>query len=228
MKISKCLFLSLTLGLVACGERSEPESADSVDSASTHEMTSTAPATPPATADREAAAQGTCTGTYPSYWQDPAFPEMYESQLVSNQPEAGYQGPVFRLSDAYPEVPVDERADQPWRDDQFDALFDPETDPETRSELANAYSWSVMAYIQAGNIGNRNIADDWDVCDNPVRSWFHIPFQTYDVMSGREFTHGLTREAPVGFSMNTSTDTLNGTMWAVGFFNPTAGYTLGT
>lgn len=59
-----------------------------------------------------------------------------------------------------------------------------------------------------------------------MRPWFSIPFQTYDAMSGREFTHGLTREAPVTFS--TPQGNINTTMWAVGFFNATAAYTLGT
>ncbi|SDT97616.1 hypothetical protein [Halopseudomonas salegens] len=176
----------------------------------------------------ETQANGTCTGTYPSYWQDPNFPDMYESQLVSNQPGVDYKGPVFQLSDAFPAEPVDERADQPWRSSKFDAMFDPETDQATREALALEYGNLVLAYIQEGNIDSGDINTDWDVCNNQVRSWYNIPFQTYDVMSGREFTHGLTREAPVNFSMNTSPDPLNGTMWAVGFFNPTAAYTLGT
>jgi hypothetical protein len=59
-----------------------------------------------------------------------------------------------------------------------------------------------------------------------------MPFQTYDVLSGREFTHGLTREAPVSFNLRLPAapdrdSTYATTMWAVGFFNATAGYTLG-
>lgn len=59
-----------------------------------------------------------------------------------------------------------------------------------------------------------------------------MPFQTYEVLSGREFTHGLTREAPVSFSMADpanpdSSRTLASTMWAVGFYNATGAHTIG-
>lgn len=171
---------------------------------------------------------GTCTGVYPSYWQDPKFPEMYEGQQVSNQAEAGYEGRIFQLSDAFPREFKDERADQPWRSSKFDPMFDPATDTATKTALANEYSWLVMEYIQAGNIDSGKVDTDWNLCNNPVRTWNHIPYQTYNVLAGREFTHGLTREAPVSFSMDTAEDNLKGTMWAVGFFNPTAAYTLGT
>ncbi|QOC22405.1 hypothetical protein IC757_15560 [Wenzhouxiangella sp. AB-CW3] len=211
--------IAMLLGLVACTEPPQPDANDRADEE---------PLPSENARLAEANGNGTCTGTYPSYWQDPAFPEMYAAQEVSNQPPAGYDGPVFRLSDAYPPQPVDEQADQPWRDERFDAMFEVDTDPDLRAELAEEYSWLVMAYIQEGNIDSGSITTDWDVCNNEVRPWFHIPFQTYDVMSGREFTHGLTREAPVAYSMNTASDLLDGTMWAVGIFNPTAAYTLGT
>ena len=170
---------------------------------------------------------GTCKGIYPSYWQDPEFPEMYAGQTVSNQPPPGYSGPVFRLSDDFPRARPDEAADQPWRAPRFDALFAAGTDETTKRELADDYIWAVLTYIQEGNIDSGDVDTDWDVCNNEIRPWYNIPFQTYDVLAGREFTHGLTREAPVSFSMNTSDEALGGTMWAIGFFNPTAAYTLG-
>ena len=168
-------------------------------------------------------AKNTCTGTYPSYWQDPAFPQMWEGQMISNVPSPQWKGPVFKLSDQYPRQPVNE-PDQPWRASKFDALFDKNTDQPTRKQLAIEYSDLVMTYIQQGNV-NRPGVEDWDVCNNPYRPWFSIPFQTYDAMSGREFTHGLTREAPVTFV--TSVGNVSGTMWAVAFYNATAAYTLG-
>lgn len=176
---------------------------------------------------------GTCSGVYPSYWQDPKFPDMYAGQTISDQPSDDYDGPVFQLSDDFPTQLVDERPDQPWRDAKFDAMFDPSTDQALKSDLALEYSWLVMRYLQAGNIDSGNTDTDWNVCNNAVRSWYNIPYQTYNVLAGREFTHGLTREAPVSFSMSTTpangaNDTINGTMWAIGFFNPTAAYTLGT
>jgi hypothetical protein len=53
-----------------------------------------------------------------------------------------------------------------------------------------------------------------------------MPFQTYEPYSGREFIHGLTREAPVTFTMKGGGQ-LASTVWAVGFYNPRAAYTLG-
>jgi hypothetical protein len=60
-----------------------------------------------------------------------------------------------------------------------------------------------------------------------------MPFQTYDTLSGREYVHGLTREAPVVFNVRNpdhpdASLSLATTMWAVAVFNPTAAYTLGT
>ncbi len=183
------------------------------------------------------AASGTCTGVFPSYWQDPAFPDMWTGQAISNAPPARWDGPVFRLSDAYPREPVDDGAAQGWRDARFDALFDPATPQAVKTELAEEYSWAVMRYIQEGNIDSGDVEADWAMCDNPVRPWFHMPFQTYDALSGREFVHGLTREAPVSFNVkdpaqsssrqSSSSLTVNGTMWAVGFYNATGAHTLG-
>ena len=141
----------------------------------------------------EAAASGTCTGVYPSYWQDDAekFQDMWADQAISNVPPNGWSGPIFRLSDAYPSEPVDDASQQAWRDSRFDALFDPSTDLQVKRDLAWDYAWAVMDYIMEGNT-ERN----WDVCENSIRPWYHMPFQTYQTLSGREFTHGLTREAP--------------------------------
>lgn len=173
--------------------------------------------------------RGTCTGVYPSYWQDPAakFAPMWAGQVVSNAPPSGWRGPVFALSDAFPRQPVDDARAQPWRAPRFDALFQASTPQSVKAELARDYAWAVMDYIQAGNVER-----DWDVCENPVRGWYQMPFQTYDVMTGREFTHGLTREAPVTFNVKDpdhrgASLTLATTVWAVAYFNPTAAYTLG-
>ena len=170
----------------------------------------------------------TCSGTYPSYWQDPAekFAGMWQGQQISDAPPADWQGPVFQISDLYPTELVDDSAAQGWRAEKFDAMFNAETAQDTKRELAEEYAWLVMNYIQEGNV-NQQDAEDWDVCENKVRPWFNIPFQTYDAMSGREFTHGLTREAPVTFSTQ-SDGLVKSSMWAIGFFNETAAYTLGT
>ncbi|NDI84356.1 hypothetical protein [Undibacterium crateris] len=170
----------------------------------------------------------TCSGTYPSYWQDinPKFAEMWKGQDVSNAPSGAYSGPVFKLADDYPRQPVDDKANQPWRAAKFDAMFKPSTSKELKAKLAKEYAWLVYNYALAGNI-NQKGQSDFDVCKNPVRPWYHIAFQTYDPLSGREFIHGLTREAPVTFSIKSGTGTAATTMWAVAIYNPTAAYTLG-
>ena len=173
--------------------------------------------------------ENTCSGTYPSYWQDvqPKFSEMWAGQTVSNAPSVAWTDPVFQLSDRYPRQPVDDARHQKWRDKKFDALFKSNTSQATKKALADEYAWLVFEYVLAGNI-NQPEQLDFGVCRNPVRPWYHIPFQTYDAMSGREFTHGLTREAPVTFSVNNGAGTDSSTMWAVGIYNATAAYTLGT
>jgi len=170
----------------------------------------------------------TCSGTYPSYWQDvdPKFAPMWKGQTISNAPTSVYAGPIFKLSDDFPRQPIDDRANQPWRDKKFDVLFDPSTSQKVKAKLALEYGDLVFEYALAGNI-NRTDQADFDVCKNPVRPWYHMPFQTYATDSGREFTHGLTREAPVTFSVKSGTGTANTTVWAVAIYNATAAYTVG-
>ncbi|MGX5200498.1 hypothetical protein [Aliikangiella sp. IMCC44632] len=168
----------------------------------------------------------TCTNIYPSYWQDPRFPAMWQGQTLSNVPPADWDGPIFKLSDNYPTQAIDDSAQQPWRASKFDVLFEPATSLEVKQELANEYAWLVYEYVLEGNV-NRPDKVDWDICENAIRPWYHIPFQTYDAMSGREYTHGLTREAPVTFSVKGEAASKTSTMWAVGVYNATAAYTLG-
>lgn len=177
------------------------------------------------------AGAGTCEGPYPNYWQDPnpVFVDegMWKGQKISNQPPADWTGPVFRLSQQYPAELPPHTPDELWR------LVNPFQSGLSQAEMntrAHEYVWAVMKYIQAGNIQNGatggDIQKDWTLCNNPVRRWVHIPFQTYDPSSGREFVHGLTREAPVTFTLKDGTQ-LKTTVWAVGFYNPRAAYALG-
>ncbi len=173
--------------------------------------------------------ENTCSGTYPSYWQDinPKFSKMWQGQTITNAPTQAWDAPVFQLSDKYPQHKVTEsKTEQPWRHKKFDALFNDYGDQQQKTALAKEYAWLVLKYIQAGNT-NQPGQLDFGVCENPIRPWYHIPFQTYDAMSGREFTNGLTREAPVTFSVKSATGTDHATMWAIAVFNPTAAYTLG-
>lgn len=170
------------------------------------------------------AVPSTCSGSYPSYFQDPAFSNtgMWTNQVTINQPTPNWTGPVFQLSDAYgTAVPESE---YPWL--KFNP-FDPSLSQQQKLEQAEQYLWAVMDYMQEGNINNGDIANDWSLCNNPVRQWFHIPYQTYDPLSGREFVHGLTREAPVTMTLNEDQH-LKTTMWAVGFYNPAAAQSIST
>ncbi|MFL5345065.1 MAG: hypothetical protein ACJ8AT_09735 [Hyalangium sp.] len=173
-------------------------------------------------------APGTCEGPYPNYWQDPKFTStgMWMGQEISNQPPTDWNGPVFRLSQQYPsELPAEQN--EPWM--AFNP-FKPGLSQEEMHKQAHEYSWAVLHYIQEGNVdqgaSGGDIEKDWTLCNNPVRHWVHMPFQTYEPLSGREFVHGLTREAPVTFKLKDKSE-LKSTVWAVGFYNPRAAYTLG-
>lgn len=177
-----------------------------------------------------------CTGVWPSYWQDPAFDAvgMWKGQKVSNSPEsqnwtttnAGYTNPPFRLADAYATGKADDPSVQKWRDNKFNALFDPKIPAAEKSKLAFDYGWDVMRYMQEGNINSGDWNTDWNLCGNTIRQWFNMPFQTYDVLSGREFVHGLTREAPVEHGVKSQATPLYTTVWAVAFYNGNAAPTL--
>jgi len=160
----------------------------------------------------------TCVGDYPSYFQDPAFSKtgMWDNQVTINQPTPDWKGPVFQLSDDYSSAKIGIK--QPWKKHN---PFDASLSQKEKSKQAYDYIWAVMNYIQEGNIDSGDVNTDWTLCDNEVRSWFHIPYQTYEPLSGREFVHGLTREAPVTMTLN-GNEELKTTMWAVGFYNPAA------
>lgn len=168
-------------------------------------------------------ANSTCTGAYPSYFQDPAFAKtgMWDNQVTINQAYPGWKGPIFSLSDAYSSAKPDSAA--PWL--KFNP-FDKNLSESDKNTQAEQYLWAVMKYIQEGNIDKGDVSKDWDLCNNKVRSWYHIPYQTYDPMSGREFIHGLTREAPVTMEIK-GQGSLKTTMWAVGFYNPQAANSIG-
>lgn len=176
------------------------------------------------------AATNACEGPYPSYWQDRAFngSGMWADEVISNQPPTGYTGPVFRLAQNYPSAPVNDSQDWGW------TAFDPFQEglsQDEKQKQAYEYIWAVMRYIQAGNVDNGasggDIENDWNLCENKVRNWYHMPFQTYDPLSGREFVHGLTREAPVTFGNLPGGLSVKTTMWAVGFYNAQGASTLG-
>jgi hypothetical protein len=153
---------------------------------------------------------------------DTFAPEPRTSRAVARFPSAhdeppiGWSGPVFQLSQDYPDkLPPLEPA--PWLHFDF----------RTQSEQ---YLRAVLDYALEGNI-----EVDFRGQDNQVRKWFHAPWLHADPMNegsdrpvrAREFIHGLTRErsSRPGELAPTQTETVQN--WAVGLYNPRGGYVLG-
>ena len=105
-----------------------------------------------------------------------AFPNAHDA------PPAGWTGPVFTLSQAYPATlpnlePLSKRK---WRQ------FDPRVPAQ-----APQYLKAVLDYCLEGNTpDNFN-----DVATHAVRKWYHAPW-LHTTDSGREFIHGMTKERP--------------------------------
>jgi len=118
-----------------------------------------------------------------------------------------YQGPVFRLSQDYPDT---------MPNGPLPAFM--KTD--FKNDWEN-YMMQVRSYCFEGNL-----EVDWRVQDNAVRKWYHMPWQHYGP-SGREGVHGLTREAPVNANQLAPTQESIGQTYAVGVYNDRAGYAIG-
>jgi hypothetical protein len=130
-------------------------------------------------------------------------------------PPTGWTGPVFQLSQRYPDSLSPERP--PFLDVDFMAQ------PEQ-------YLMQVRQYVYQGNIdrGPDSAGNtlDWIVQRNPVRTWYHMPWRDYG-SRGREFVHGLTMEFP---SQPHYLDPKQGSKhftWAKAMYNPIAAYTVG-
>lgn len=126
---------------------------------------------------------------------------------------AGWTGPVFELSQTYPDS-VQAAENYPWKGIDF------EKDPM-------AYMMAVRAYIYEGNIDPADPNKPWVVQKNS-RPWYHAPWLDAG-RNGREFIHGLTRElasVPGQIWKNPPQDK-DLQNWAVGFYNPPGGYVIG-
>jgi hypothetical protein len=129
-------------------------------------------------------------------------------------PPKTWDGPVFRLSKAYPTTPVSEP--QPWKDLGFDSPVD--------------YLNTVITYCFEGNLDDQSadpvhFDDQFKVAVNNVRKWYHAPW----LLNGRhprEFVHGLTDERPSGERDLAGSQTKVNN-YAVGSYNPTGGYAFG-
>ena len=143
-----------------------------------------------------------CVGTV-----EAAFPDAHDP------PPAGWTGPVFTLSQAYPVTrpTLEPLSKRKWT--QFD--FKKPTE-------APQYLQAVLDYCLEGNTAN-NFAD---VSANLVRKWYHAPW-LHSTNSGREFIHGMTKERPSRPGELGPAQTAQHDNWAVGFYNARGGYTLG-
>jgi hypothetical protein len=122
-------------------------------------------------------------------------------------PTPGWTGPVFRLSQDYPQTPP-AAEDYPWLTIDF------------RTQPAE-YARAVLKYAVEGND-----AVDWLGQDNAVRPWYHAPWLHWGA-NGREFVHGLTHERVSLPGELAPGQTGRFQNWAVGMYNPPAGYTIG-
>lgn len=123
----------------------------------------------------------------------------------------GYKGQLFELSQKYPQSPVTD--DQPWLKIDF------KKDPVQ-------YLQVVYDYILQGNL-----EVEWRLQDNAVRKWYHAPWMHYRMQAGvdmsREPLSGLTRERDSRpFELGPLQEKIYQN-WAIGFYNPPGGYTLG-
>jgi hypothetical protein len=125
-----------------------------------------------------------------------------------------WPGPVFRLSQDYPEAPPPTEP-YPWKSIDF------RTNPE-------AYLLAVRRYLYEGNLNPAAPNAPWNIQNNSVRKWYHAPWLDGG-RNGREFIHGLTRELASVPGQLWRNPPQNATIqnWAVGFYNAPGGYVLG-
>lgn len=134
-------------------------------------------------------------------------PGRFPSFAPEHAPSPDYEGMVFSLSQDYPaaEPPAEE---MPW--DAIDFFSNP-----------LEYARAVLDYGVEGNV-----EVDWVVQNNAVRRWYHAPWM-HPGCGGREYVRGMTRERssrPEELHPNQTEWVDN---WAVGFYNPPGGFTVG-
>src|SRR4029077_8283933 len=86
-------------------------------------------------------------------------------------------------------------------------------------------------YCFAGNLDDQSsdpthFDEQFQVAANPIRKWFHAPW-LHIGRHPREFIHGLTDERRSAIGELAPTQTTAVRNFAVGFYNPTGGYTFG-
>jgi hypothetical protein len=131
------------------------------------------------------------------------------------EPPSAHHGPVFVLSDAYPETlpPLDPEVEEIL-------TIDFEADPMR-------YAMAVRDYIFKGNIRGGPVDRDFVLQENTAgRAWYHVPWQHWGP-TGREGWHGLTREGPLAEQVLAQSQTATSFAYAVGFYNGPGGYAIG-
>lgn len=117
-----------------------------------------------------------------------------------------HSGHIFQPSYGFPStLPTEPR---PWEAISF-------------QQKPNEYLDAVMAYVLEGQD-----TAHWDVGTNAVRKWYHMPWMGPGG-KGREYTHGLTSERRSQPGELSPQQTKCRQNWAVGFYNPIGGFTLG-
>ncbi|MCW0455515.1 hypothetical protein [Xanthomonas sacchari] len=128
-------------------------------------------------------------------------------------PPSTYKGPVFQLSQDYPQQPPS---------GPLPAFFQKLPKPLSNNfEAWRGYADAVKAYCLEGNVES-----DWYVQNNKVRRWYHAPWQHYGPL-GREGVHGLTKEAQIQVKQLAPTQLTTGQTFAVGIYNDVGAYTFG-
>ncbi|MGH6918174.1 MAG: hypothetical protein ACREJ0_10775, partial [Geminicoccaceae bacterium] len=137
------------------------------------------------------------------------------------------QKPKFVLSDRYPDDPGTAQGEAPaWQGIEFDT-----------EKGARDYLFAVLSYVIEGNEDAFDPAPDgndrpWQVEVAGETRWYHVPWMHHDAY-GREGIHGLTRERDVRLNevlppeANPPTENNRFQSWAVSFYNPPGGYTIG-
>ena len=143
-----------------------------------------------------------CFIFYSSLAHSGTFPD------IGYTPPVDWTGPIFQLSQDYP-TSLPPAESYPW--EQIDFRQKPQ-----------GYMSAVLVYCLEGNIEVGFI-----VQNNQIRKWYHAPW-LHVGPNAREFVHGLTTERssrPYELSATQSTGFRN---FAVGFYNPPGGYTIGS
>jgi hypothetical protein len=123
-----------------------------------------------------------------------------------DQVPAEYSGPIFKPNFDFASTKDDGSA--PWQQLDF-------------RSLPNSYLDTILNYIFEGVAPSSG-----DLAKSTRRNWFHVPLMEHGP-SGREFTHGLTRERDSRIGELGPLQRRCTQAWAIGMYNPAGAITLG-